>query len=359
MSGLGFADLYAEEPEGGSPRATSKGLADVTSSDWRNILVLGRAQESGVYPETLALVGRARFMADELGCRVEVLLIGSGLEAATAELKRFPIDTIYRVEAPDYAPIDHTARILEQVVRKRKPELVLVFQSRTGDAITAYAANRLGVGFATNASKVEIDTSRRLAVVTHDSGGPAEGGRARPFQVVTAMQAAPQFVSVQRGLFRAPLEEPYSHVNVHDLEVDAGKLAAIRVIGQKPAPPPTIEKADRVLVAGARIQSKEELELARALARKLGAVFGVTTGIVERGLAGKDDPVVGAYDRSIAPRLLVTVGVRGALDLLEAIEGHPTVCAIGCDPQDPIGKRAAYMVVGNVKETAQAVLDAL
>jgi len=354
MTDLGFADLYGASSE---PVAQTA-LDDVKSSDWRNILVLGRATETGVYPETLALVGRARFLADEVGCRVEVLLIGSSLDAATTQLKRYPIDTIYRVTAPDYAPIDHTARILEQVVRKRRPELILVFQSRTGDAITAYAANRLGVGFTTGASKVEIDTAQRLAVVTHDSGAPADGAR-RPFQVVTAMRAAPQFVSVQRGLFRAPLEEPYSHVRVHDLAVEAGRLAPIRVLGQKPAPPSAIEQADRVLVAGARIQTKDELQLARELARRLGAVFGVTTGIVERGLAEPGDPVVGVYDRSISPRLLVTVGVRGALDLLEAINGHPTVCAIGCDPEDPIGKRAAYMVVGTVRETAQSVLDAL
>src|SRR3712207_7711698 len=34
-------------------------LEDVKSSDWRNVLVLGRATPTGVHPETLALVGRA------------------------------------------------------------------------------------------------------------------------------------------------------------------------------------------------------------------------------------------------------------------------------------------------------------
>src|SRR5688572_29631830 len=216
---LGLAGLY----DAWAPREeTRPAIEDVKGSDWRNILVLGRATETGVFPETLALVGRARFLADELGCRVEVLLIGKSLEAATQQLKRYPIDTVYRVAAPDYAPIDHTARILEGVVRKRRPELVLVFQSRSGDAITAYAASRLGVGFACGASAVDLDTSSRRAVVTHESG------TAR-FAFVTAMQQTPQFVSVQRGLFRAPLEDPYANVRVHDLEVDAGRLAPIEV----------------------------------------------------------------------------------------------------------------------------------
>lgn len=344
----GFASLY-DTPA----RAQASGpLEDIKGSDWRNILVLGRATATGVYPETLALVGRARYMADELGCRVEVLLIGEQLEPATQELRKYPIDTVYRVKAPDYAAIDHTARILEAVVRKRRPELVLVFQSRTGDAVTAYAANQLGVGFVTGVNKVEIDTSVRKAVVTHESAGKTR------FQVVTAMQVLPQFVSVQRGLFRAPLEDPYANVKVHDLPIDAGKTARIEVLGHRPPPPPSIESAERVVVAGARIRTATELELARDLARRLDAVFGVTTGIIERGL-GKDDPIVGVDDHHVRPRLLVTVGVRGALDLLQAIEGTPHICAIGCDPGDPIGSRASYMVVGDVSEAVKSVLDAL
>lgn len=334
-----------------APEAKAGPLDDVKAADWRNILVLGRATKDGVYPETLALVGRARFLADELGCRVEVLLIGEELGPATEELKKFPINTVYRVKAPDYAPIDHTAKVLVEVVRKRRPELVLVFQSRTGDAVTAFAANRFGVGFALGASKVEIDTAERRAVVTHESG-------LSRFHVVTQFRTHPQFVSVQRGLFRAPLEDPYAAVKVHDLDVEPGKVASIKVLGRKPPPQATIETAERVVVAGARITSKEELERVRELARRLDAQFGVTVGIIERGL-GHGEPIVGVGDHHVAPRLLVTVGVLGALDFLEAIDGNPVICAIGCDPSDPIGKKASYMVTGDVGPAVQAVLKAL
>jgi electron transfer flavoprotein alpha subunit len=258
---------------------------------------------------------------------------------------------VYRVQAPDYAPIDHTAKVLVEVVRKRRPELVLVFQSRTGDAVTAFAANRFGVGFVLGASKVEVDTSERRAVVTHESGHSR-------FHVVTQMQSYPQFVSVQRGLFRAPLEDPYASVKVHDLAVDPGRTARVEVLGHKPPPKPTVSTAERVLVAGARIQSKEELDLARSLAKKLDATFAVTLGILERGLA-TDAPVVGIGQNTVAPKLLVTVGVMGALDFLESIKGNPTICAIGCDPGDPIGKKAAYMVPGEVESGVKSVLEAL
>ncbi len=344
----GWGALY-ETAAGADAKAGP--LEDVQSQDWRNILVLGRATKDGVYPETLALVGRARFLADELGCRVEVLLIGEDLEPATQELRKYPINTVYRVKAPDYAPIDHTAKVLVEVVRKRRPELVLVFQSRTGDAVTAFAANRFGVGFALGASKVELDTSERRAVVTHESG-------LSKFHVVTQFRSHPQFVSVQRGLFRAPLEDPYASVKVHDLAVDPGRLSSIKVLGRKPPPQATIQTAERVVVAGARITTKAELEEVRKLAKKLDAQFGVTVGIIERGL-GHGEPIVGVGDNHVAPRLLVTVGVMGALDFLEAIDGNPVICAIGCDPTDPIGKKAAYLVPGDVGPAVKSVLAAL
>lgn len=346
--GWGFADVYAMDEQQDD---AGDELADVQSDDWRNILVLGRATKDGVYPETLALVGHARYLADELGCRVEVLLAGSDLDAATETLKRYAVDNVYRVEAPEYAPIDHTARILQEVVKKRRPELVMLFQSRTGDAITAYAANRFGVGYVLAANQLSIDTSERLAVVRHQGGDPE-------FQIVTRMAHYPQFVSVQRGLFRTPMEDPYANTKVFDLEVDVGRLADIQVVEHRPPPEPTIATAPRVVVAGGRITGKEDLQAARELADKLGAVLGVTQGIVDRGLA-EDLPVVDQLEEHVRPKLFVAVGCQGALDLMEAIEGGPTIVAIGSGDEDPINDKAAYRVPGSVAGGIAAVLEAL
>jgi electron transfer flavoprotein alpha subunit len=346
--GWGFADMYQMDED--RSRGPEK-LDDVTGDDWRNILVWGRATPTGVYPETLALVGRARYLADALGCRVEVLLVGEDLQAATDELRRYPIDRVYRVKGPDYAPIDAGAKIIEQVVLKRRPELVLVFQSRTGDAVTAFCANRLGVGFVVGALAIEIDTNERRAIVTHQATN-------QRFQMVTRMVHPPQFVSVQRGLFRAPMEDENARVEVHDLELDLPPLADIEVIERHPPAPSTLENADRVVVAGIRVKDNEELELTRQLAKRLGARFGVARSIVERGLAETDE-LVGQLERVIKPKLLVTVGVQGSLDFLEGIRGRPTICAIASHQDDPIAGRAAYLVPGTVKEAVQSVLDAL
>lgn len=346
--GWGFADIYALDERSEKPEE----LADVQGEDWRNILVLGRATRDGVYPETLALVGRARYMADELGCRVEVLLVGQDLEPATEVLRKYPIDTLYRVPGPDYAPIDYAAKVLEAVVKKRRPELVMAFQSRTGDAVVAYTANRLGVGFVVGATDLRVDTSERRFVAVH----PASDGR---FLVTTEFLDAPQFVSVQRGLFRAPMEDPYASVRVHDLAVEPGRVAAVTVQERQPPPEPTLETAERVVVCGARVSSREDVAAARRLAERLDARFGVTRAVLDRGLVDDGDLLVGVMDHHIQPRLLVCVGVRGSLDVTEAVRGNPTICAVANEDGDPLLRRATYMVRGAVPDAVRALLDAL
>lgn len=350
--GWGFADMYGMEDEGGE---STDEISDVKSDDWRNILVLGRASGRSVYPETLSLVGHAKYLADGLGCRVEVLLIGEDLDRAVEALKGYPVDHIYTVKAPDYAPIDHTSTILYEVVRKRRPELVLVFQSRTGDAITAYAATKAGAGFALGASKVDIDTMDRKTMVTHQ-------GKDTRFNVVTQFEDAPAFVSVQRGLFRVPMEDPYSSTKVFPLDVDAGRLADIQVKGQEDPPAPTVENAERVVVIGSRIRSPEGVADARKLAERLDAVFAVTQAAVDRGLAAEDDPVIGQRLRHVgAARLVVAVGCTGSLDLMEALPDTATLVAVGSGDRDPINGRAAYRVAlpEGIRAAVKAVMDGL
>ncbi len=349
--GWGFADMYGmDEPDDGD----SKALDDVKSDDWRNILVLGRATKTGVFPETLSLVGHAKYLADGLGCRVEVLLIGEDLDAATKVLGNYPVDNIYTVKAPDYAPIDHTAKILYEVVRKRRPELVLVFQSRTGDAITPYAAHKLGAGFTLGASKVDIDTMDRKTMVTHQ-------GKNTKFQVVTQFLDAPAFVSVQRGLFRVPMEDPYGTTKVYPLDVDVGAIAPIEVKGHRDPSQPTVENCERLVVAGSRIRNAEDLASARALATKLDAVFAITQSVKDRGLASDDDVVIGARARTHAElaKLVVGVGCTGSLEVLEALPEHTTLVAVASGDSDPINGRAAYRVAGTVADAVAAVLDGL
>lgn len=347
--GWGFADMYAMDDE---VEEDTGALTDVSSDDWRNILVVGRASGKRVFGETLALIGHGRSLADELGCRLEVVFFGDNLDAAIEQVKQYPVDTIYTVPAPDYTPIDYTSKLLAEVVRKRRPELVLLFQTRTGDAVTAYAASLLGVGHVLGGLEIQLDTNTRLAEVVHQG---SENG----FKIRSKFLQAPQFVSIQQESGRAPIEDPYRNPTVHELELDVGKVADVEVKEQRAPAETPLGDARRVVIAGGQIRTQEEYEKAKELASAMDAHFAVTRGLVDRGIASEDTPVVGKWDACIAPKLLVCVATSGSLDLLEQVHGNPTIVAIGGRPSDPLRKHATYSVEGETLDAVQSVIDGL
>ena len=68
---------------------------------------------------------------------------------------------------------------------------------------------------------------------------------------------------------------------------------------------------------------------------------------------------VGQTGVSVAPRLLVSLGVSGAVQHLAGISGAGCVVAVNEDPEAPILGAADYAVVGDCREVARAWAEAL
>ena len=62
---------------------------------------------------------------------------------------------------------------------------------------------------------------------------------------------------------------------------------------------------------------------------------------------------------SVAPRLLVSLGVSGAIQHLAGISGAGTVVAVNEDADAPIFGVAQYKVVGDCHEVVEALISQL
>ena len=96
----------------------------------------------------------------------------------------------------------------------------------------------------------------------------------------------------------------------------------------------------------------------RRLAELLGAQLGCTRPLVEAGWL--DYPhQIGQTGVSVAPELLVSVGVSGAVQHLAGIGGAKTVIAINEDAGAPIFGAAHYRVVGDAIAVVRALVERL
>lgn len=116
--------------------------------------------------------------------------------------------------------------------------------------------------------------------------------------------------------------------------------------------------AEVLVVVGRGIRDKKSIASARRLARALGGSVGCTRPVVEAGWLPHSCQV-GQTGVSVAPRLLVSLGVSGAVQHLAGISGAGCVVAVNSDPDAPMLAAADYAVVGDCREVADALAERL
>ena len=117
----------------------------------------------------------------------------------------------------------------------------------------------------------------------------------------------------------------------------------------------SIADAERLVVVGRGIGGKKNLKLVREFAAAIGAEIGCTRPVVEAGWLEYRHQV-GQTGVSVAPKLLVSLGVSGAIQHLAGISGAECVVAVNEDPDAPILGAAQYSVVGDCVEFMRAYL---
>ena len=161
------------------------------------------------------------------------------------------------------------------------------------------------------------------------------------------------------GIFCAPEADANRTGKVTDVELDAAVASRVRVVEHIPADSQaSIAEAKRLLVLGRGIGSKKNLPVMRRLAELLGAEIGCTRPLVEAGWLEYRHQV-GQTGVSVAPELLISLGVSGAIQHLAGISGAQTVVAVNEDADAPIFNAAQYAIVGDCVEVAQRLIAQL
>ena len=116
--------------------------------------------------------------------------------------------------------------------------------------------------------------------------------------------------------------------------------------------------ADLLVVAGRGIGEKKNMDYVRRLAELLGGDYGVSRPLVDMGWAPYEHQV-GQTGLSVSPKVLISLGVSGAIQHLAGIGGAETIIAVNTDPDAAIFGAAGYAYVGDCVEFAKAMIEKL
>ena len=316
----------------------------------RDVWVFAQAADGQALPVAFELVGAARGLADALGCNV-VAVLGSNADQETLEgqaqlLAGAGADQM--LVASDKRLADGAcepfATWMVGLIETRSPDIDQFGATAFGRELAPCVAARVRCGLTADCTGLAIDPETRLLQQTR----PTFGGNL--MATIVCPDARPQMATVRPGVLAAPVVDPERTATIEQVGVPAEATSHVEVLERLAAPQDdSVADAEVLVVVGRGIGAKKNLALASKLAELIGAKLGCSRPLVEQGWLEYPHQV-GQTGVSVAPKLLVSVGVSGAIQHLAGIGGAQCVVAINSDPEAPIFGHATYSVVGDCVE---------
>jgi len=109
---------------------------------------------------------------------------------------------------------------------------------------------------------------------------------------------------------------------------------------------------------GRGIRARDQLPLAEALAKALGAELAASRPICDAGWLPIERQV-GSSGQTVAPKLYLALGVSGAIQHAVGMKASKTIVAINKDAEAPMFELADYGIVGDLFEVVPALIKEL
>ncbi len=304
----------------------------------------------GALPDgILRLIGKARVVADTLGCYVYFLACGS----ATADDAQLAIHA-----GADSVLLASGAPALEDLrtfFADKAPQGVLFPDTALGRALGPGLAQALDGSLSGRAADLAVDPIDQR-ILAHQ---PVLDDAARQVMILLA---APAIVVIDTEALPAAFNEPWRTGNVEETGLKWAQPPAVPA-AELPGPaspvgPAALKSAPIVVAAGLGLNTETGVALAGRLAEALGGRLAGDVSALDRGWI-TEDQLIGLTGHSIAPRLLLALGIEGDTRFLMATQEAGSIVAVQADPRAPIVSVADYNIIADPAEFTAALLAVL
>lgn len=327
----------------------------VDKDSWKGVAVYVEQKDGGIHPVTLELIGKARELAAVAGFPVYCVFAGYNVLHLAEELLYYGVDEVFvydREELKDFRIEPHTA-VLEDFINKVRPSALLVGATAAGRSLAPRTAARFHTGLTADCTSLEMKEDTDLVQIR-----PAFGGNIMARILCT--RTRPQMATVRYKVMNAPERSGETHGRITLCDVDSSRLASgIKVLKvAKKAVEEDISDAETIIAVGRALKNERDLGMVRELADALGGVIAGTRPMVEAGLFDARRQI-GLSGRTVKPKLILTLGVSGAVQFTAGMSGAACIFAVNTDPKAPIFQIAHYGVVGDIYEIVPRLIDDL
>ena len=304
-------------------------------------------------------MGKGKDLAKDLGTEVTAVLIGSDVMSLTKELAEYGADRIIVVDDPELKEYrtEPYAHALAEVIKKYKPEIMLVGATAIGRDLGPRVSARIHTGLTADCTQLEIgdfpinpipgrEQLHNQLLMTR----PAFGGNT--IATIACPNFRPQMATVRPGVMQKAERVEGAQAVIEEFNpgfVPNNKYVEILDIVKAVSDVEDIMDA-KILVSGGRgVGSAENFKLLDDLAEALGGTVSCSRAVVDAGWKSKDLQV-GQTGKTVRPHVYFAIGISGAIQHLAGMEESDIIIAINKDETAPIFDVADYGIVGDLNK---------
>ena len=324
-----------------------------------NIFVYCEITEGrNVAPVSLELLTKGRSLADRLGCALEAVAIGSGLEGIEAGLYPYGVDRVHVFD--DAALFPYTtaphASIMTRLFSEERPQIALMGATVIGRDLGPRVSSALHSGLTADCTSLEIgEYEDKKSGKVYDNLlyqiRPAFGGNI--IATIVNPDNRPQMATVREGVMKREVRDAaYKGELVrHDVsEYIAPEDLLVKVIDrhvEKPAH--HLDTANIIVAGGYGMGSREGFDKLFELAGLLHGEVGATRAAVDAGFCDHDRQI-GQTGLTVRPKLYIACGISGQIQHIAGMKESGIIISVNSDPDAPINSIADYVVTGRAED---------
>ena len=334
--------------------------------EYKGVFVFAQQVDNKLNGIALELVGKGKDLAKDLGTEVTAVLIGSDVMSLTKELAEYGADRIIVVDDPELKEYrtEPYAHALAEVIKKYKPEIMLVGATAIGRDLGPRVSARIHTGLTADCTQLEIgdfpinpipgrEQLHNQLLMTR----PAFGGNT--IATIACPNFRPQMATVRPGVMQKAERVEGAQAVIEEFNpgfVPNNKYVEILDIVKAVSDVEDIMDA-KILVSGGRgVGSAENFKLLDDLAEALGGTVSCSRAVVDAGWKAKDLQV-GQTGKTVRPHVYFAIGISGAIQHLAGMEESDIIIAINKDETAPIFDVADYGIVGDLNKILPALTE--
>lgn len=319
---------------------------------YKGVWVFGEQRDGKVAPVVFELINIGRDLARDRNTELSVVILGDNLTEAVTDLASYPVDKVYVYEAPELAVYDSEryCRVLTDVMREYKPEIVLAGATTTGRSFMSGVAIQLYTGLTADCTGLAIGEDGLL----HQTR-PAYGGNI--MATILCPYTRPQMSTVRHKVFPTSAKRCEGEAEIINLTPKptlfgsrSKFLEFVETVGEKV----NLVDADIIVSGGRGLGDPDGFKIIRELANELGAAVGSSRAAVDAGWIPYAHQV-GQTGKTVCPKIYIACGISGAVQHQVGMKSSDVIIAINKDPNAPIFDIATHGFVGDLFEVVPAL----